>query len=90
MQRAGQLASASDIDAIFERFDDDGGGTLDADEAKGMIQGLREAGMQTEKEILTLERHAKSARARSHRMARRAMDTSLEGEEQAPVDVLGC
>ena len=79
----------SDIDAIFERFDDDGGGTLDEEEAKGMMKGLLESGQQAEKEIMKLEREAKIARAKSNRKARHAMAHDPETDEQAPDD-LGC
>ena len=36
--------SPSEINAVFDQYDDDGGGSMDVDEAKTMIKGLQAAG----------------------------------------------
>ena len=48
--------SIRDIDAIFDKYDEDGGGYMDEDEAKCMIRGLKETGQQAERDMRQLER----------------------------------
>ena len=85
----------SDIDAIFDKYDEDGGGTLDEEEAKAMIKGLSEAGHLAEREARLLARDARVARARSTKKARSAMaqvqDSSpLDDHAAFDQDMLGC
>ena len=65
--------SAQEVDAVFDQFDDDGGGSMDVDEAKTMIKGLQAAGREAEAEKRSKEREAKAARARAVKKAAVAM-----------------
>ena len=66
--------SIRNIDAIFDKYDEDGGGYMDEDEAKCMIRGLKETGQQAERDMRQLERETRAARALSTRKAKDAME----------------
>jgi hypothetical protein len=51
--------SGAEIDEIFDTFDEDGGGYMDADEAKEMVRGLQKA---AEEAVQTRDRMARVAR----------------------------
>ena len=78
-------ASVAEIDAIFDTFDEDGGGFMDADEAKAMISGLRAEGVKAENEQRAREREARDARAKAKRLAERVMslDAAVGAEDDA-------
>ena len=60
-------ASDAELDALFDRFDADSGGTLDAVEMAAALARLRDASREAEQELLRLQRERdamwKSARA---------------------------
>ena len=62
------------LGAIFDKYDEDGGGYMDEDEAKCMIRGLKETGQQAERDMRQLERETRAARALSTRRAKDAME----------------
>jgi hypothetical protein len=63
----------ADIDAVFDTFDADGGGYLDADEAKDMIKGLQSIAEDAERERWSKTRQAQKIRANASKKAKEAM-----------------
>ena len=59
--------SPREIDAVFDKYDEDSGGYMDEEEAKIMIKGLREAGVEAARTLRQREREAKAARCLSDR-----------------------
>ena len=70
--------SPSEINAVFDQYDDDGGGSMDVDEAKTMIKGLQAAGRDAEQEKRAKEREAKAQRAKAIKKAAQAMAPQAE------------
>ena len=64
------------------RYDDDGGGSMDVDEAKAMIKGLQAAGRQAENERRVKDREAKAQRAKAQKKAAAAMAVGVAGESE--------
>lgn len=55
--------TSADIDKVFETFDSDGGGYMDADEAKEMVKGLQKIAEEAEHERWVKTREAEKMRA---------------------------
>ena len=70
--------TAAEIDAVFDRFDSDGGGYLDVDEAKVMIRTLQAAADKADFEKRRKARMLRVARAEAAKKAAIAMETQAE------------
>ena len=68
------MTRAADIDAIFDTFDDDRGGHLDQEEAKGMIRSLHATAHKAQQEMRIKEREARVSRARASKVAKAAIE----------------
>ena len=79
----GPLTSVSEIDAVFDSFDEDHGGYLDRDEAKNMIKGLQIAAEKAESDRRAKEREARIVRASSMKLAAQAMASIAENLQEA-------
>jgi len=77
---SGPQTSTAEIDAVFDMYDGDGGGSLDEDEAKAMIRGLQETAEKVEHEKMAKEREERSVRAHAARLAAAVM-ASIEGHD---------
>ena len=55
--------TVADIDAVFDTFDEDGGGYMDTDEAKAMIKGLQATAEEAERDKRRKGRETVCARA---------------------------
>ena len=64
-----QGATASDIDAVFDSFDEDGGGFMDADEAAQMIKELQVKSEKAEADKRKAEAAARAMRAKASKKA---------------------
>ena len=64
-----KIQSVDEIDAVFEASDSDGGGFLDADEAKAMIQQLRRVAEDVDHRIMQKTFEARRVRAAARRAA---------------------
>ena len=71
--------SAASIDDVFAKYDEDGGGSLDADEAKAMVRGLLKLAVDCEHERVHKERRA----TKSRRVANKKVSLS-----QVPVEAM--
>ena len=65
--------TAADVDAVFDKFDADGGGWMDAEEAAAMVKGLQQASEAAETEKRAMERKARGLRARATKKAEQAL-----------------
>jgi hypothetical protein len=74
--------SAADIDAVFDSFDEDGGGYMDMDEAKAMIKALHKAADKAEQEKRAKERQFRAARAHATKLANAALKGTEEEDEE--------
>ena len=61
--------SPVDIDNVFATFDEDGGGYMDAEEAKAMVSGLLKRADGAEHEIMRKERITQKMRAQAGKKA---------------------
>lgn len=66
-------ATLEEIDAVFETYDADGGGTLDMNEAKTMLKGLQMAGREAESTRRRKEVAAREQRFKATKKAALAM-----------------
>jgi len=78
--------TVADIDAVFDSFDEDGGGWMDAVEAKAMVQGLEKAAEDAEHEKFRKMQAAQRMRAISNKRAGLAMSPLPEVAVLPPVE----
>ena len=69
--------SVEEIDAVFDKYDEDGGGSMDMEEAKVMVKGLHLAGREAEQTKRRKEQGARTARANASKKAALAMEDPL-------------
>jgi len=91
-----RATSASEIDAVFDEYDEDGGGYMDMEEAKTMIKGLQAAGVKAEEERRLKEKEAREMRAKANKLAAIALTGASGGNgddstigELIPASALG-
>ena len=65
--------AGAEIDAVFDQYDEDGGGYMDAEEAKAMIRGLQKAADDADHDTFQKRQEAIKMRTRASRMASGAM-----------------
>ena len=65
--------SAGQIDAVFDSFDGDGGGYMDADEAAAMVKALLAVGTQAEAEMRRKGAESRAVRGRASKKASLAL-----------------
>lgn len=75
------MATTEEIDAVFETYDADGGGTLDMSEAKTMLKGLQMAGREAEQ---TRRRKEVAAREQRFKATKRAALAMMEVSTAPP------
>jgi len=66
--------TADDVDAVFDQYDEDGGGYMDAEEAALMVKGLQLTAERAERERRTKARESRAIRARAIKKAQQAFD----------------
>lgn len=69
--------TAEEIDAVFDQYDADHGGTMDMMEAKLMIKGLQVTGREADAVKRRMERAASAQRARASQISATAMSDKL-------------
>jgi len=72
--------SANDIDVVFDTFDADGGGYMDAEEAAAMIKGLQATAEAADQKKRAKERSALAMRAKAAKKAEQAQAPVPEPE----------
>mmetsp|Transcript_50785 Transcript_50785/g.101067 ORF Transcript_50785/g.101067 Transcript_50785/m.101067 type:complete len:613 (-) Transcript_50785:240-2078(-) len=75
--------TAADIDAVFDTFDEDGGGYMDADEAKEMVKGLQLAAEGAEHDKFLMERRVHKIWAQASKKAAQAFIPVVD-DKQTP------
>ena len=91
----GVVAESADIDAVFDKLDDDGGGTLDADELKDGMKMLVESSKKNDSSLGGLEKQAAALRkvavaemvALHKRETQREQRLAVEAEEARKAEV---
>ena len=77
----------ADIDRVFNSYDADGGGYMDAEEAAAMIKGLQAEAEAADQQKRAKERAARAMRARATKKAAQAQEPMSEPEAPAPAPV---
>jgi len=76
--------TTADIDAVFDTFDEDGGGYMDTDEATAMIKGLQATADQAERDRRRKERETETVRARALKAAAAAAEALSDPQPIPP------
>lgn len=82
--RLPESVTADDIDAVFNRYDEDGGGYLDRKEAKQMIRGLQDTADASEAKGRQKERAARDMRRTATRLAQQVRASALDEPVAVP------
>jgi Ca2+-binding EF-hand superfamily protein len=75
----GLKLNVKDVDALFESFDDDHGGTLDVAELRGVLKGLKNAAVKSVKDAIPIREQAELYRTRA-REALQVAETTRASE----------